>query len=202
MVVDQQQPDRSARDTATGVSSFTAIETYETKRGGACRVAPRGPTAPSPRNGDGMAVSGIRDHRPWLARCSIAPSVLPADFPTGRGGRGLEAAGGDRIHWDVMDGVFVPNLTFGPDVVAARRTHTSVPFEAHLMVVDPDLLMSARSTPAASWSSSTPSACRPSAPDPGRHPRGGGPRPAWPSTPRTPLTRWSTCSTWSTCCWS
>jgi ribulose-phosphate 3-epimerase len=70
---------------------------------------------------------------------SIAPSVLPADFANlGAACADLEAAGVDRIQWDVMDGVFVPNLTFGPDVVAACRPHCTVPFEAHLMVVDPD----------------------------------------------------------------
>ena len=54
--------------------------------------------------------------------------------------RAIEEAGADRVHWDVMDGVFVPNLTFGPDVVAACRPHTSLRFEAHLMVVRPDEL--------------------------------------------------------------
>lgn len=49
-------------------------------------------------------------------------------------------AGVDHIQWDVMDGHFVPNLTFGPDVIAACRPHVSVPFEAHLMVTDPDAL--------------------------------------------------------------
>jgi ribulose-phosphate 3-epimerase len=73
---------------------------------------------------------------------SIAPSVLPADFSRlGEECAALEAAGVDRIQWDVMDGVFVPNLTFGPDVVAACRPHCSVPFEAHLMVVDPDPML-------------------------------------------------------------
>jgi ribulose-phosphate 3-epimerase len=47
----------------------------------------------------------------------------------------------DRIQWDVMDGHFVPNLTFGPDVIAAIRPHVSVPFEAHLMVERPDDLL-------------------------------------------------------------
>jgi ribulose-phosphate 3-epimerase len=66
--------------------------------------------------------------------------VLPADFSRlGEECAALEAAGVDRIQWDVMDGVFVPNLTFGPDVVAACRRWASVPFEAHLMVTDPDL---------------------------------------------------------------
>ena len=70
---------------------------------------------------------------------SIVPSVLPADFSRlGEECVALEKAGVDRIQWDVMDGVFVPNLTFGSDVVAACRPHVSVPFEAHLMVVDPD----------------------------------------------------------------
>jgi ribulose-phosphate 3-epimerase len=53
----------------------------------------------------------------------------------------LEKAGVDRIQWDVMDGRFVPNLTFGPDVIAACRPHVTVPFEAHLMVEEPDHLM-------------------------------------------------------------
>lgn len=69
----------------------------------------------------------------------IVPSVLPADFAElGAEVRRLEEAGVDRIQWDVMDGVFVPNLTFGPDVIAAARRACSVDFEAHLMVVDPD----------------------------------------------------------------
>lgn len=72
----------------------------------------------------------------------IAPSVLPADFSSlGEACAALERAGVDRIQWDVMDGVFVPNLTFGPDVIAACRSHASVRFEAHLMVVRPEQLM-------------------------------------------------------------
>lgn len=69
----------------------------------------------------------------------IVPSVLPADFARlGEECQALEQAGVDRIQWDVMDGVFVPNLTIGPDVIAACRPLVEVPFEAHLMVVDPD----------------------------------------------------------------
>jgi len=73
---------------------------------------------------------------------SIIPSVLPADFARlGEEVAALEEAGVDRIQFDVMDGRFVPNLTFGPDVIAACRRYTTVPFEAHLMVVEPDELM-------------------------------------------------------------
>lgn len=73
----------------------------------------------------------------------IVPSVLPADFARlGDEVAALDAAGVDLIQWDVMDGRFVPNLTFGPDVIAAARKHTSLPFEAHLMVLEPDLLAS------------------------------------------------------------
>jgi ribulose-phosphate 3-epimerase len=67
--------------------------------------------------------------------------VLPADFSRlGDEVAALEAAGVDRIQWDVMDGQFVPNLTFGPDVIAAARRHATVPFEAHLMVLTPDVM--------------------------------------------------------------
>ena len=72
----------------------------------------------------------------------IVPSVLPADFSRlGEEWGALEAAGVDRIQWDVMDGNFVPNLTFGPDVIAACREHVDVMFEAHLMVANPDELL-------------------------------------------------------------
>ena len=72
----------------------------------------------------------------------IVPSVLPADFSRlGEECVALEAAGVDRIQWDVMDGNFVPNLTFGPDVIAACREHVDVMFEAHLMVANPDELL-------------------------------------------------------------
>ena len=67
----------------------------------------------------------------------ISPSVLAAD-PSRMGEEvaTLDAAGADIVHWDVMDGVFVPNITFGPHVVAACRDATDLPFEAHLMVQD------------------------------------------------------------------
>ena len=75
------------------------------------------------------------------SQIEICPSILPADFSRlGEELKMLEEAGADRIHWDVMDGNFVPNLTIGPDVVASCRKSVDIPFEAHLMVEDPDLL--------------------------------------------------------------
>lgn len=78
------------------------------------------------------------------APARIVPSVLPADFARlGAEVEDLCNAGVDRIQWDVMDGVFVPNLTFGPDVIASVKASATVPFEAHLMVVEPDRLLAA-----------------------------------------------------------
>ena len=71
----------------------------------------------------------------------IAPSVLPVDFSKlGEAVVALDKAGVDLIQWDVMDGQFVPNLTFGPDVIASTRSLTTLPFEAHLMVLTPDVM--------------------------------------------------------------
>lgn len=73
---------------------------------------------------------------------TLVASVLPADFAAlGRDVAEIERAGVDRIQWDVMDGRFVPNLTFGPDVIAACRDRVAVGFEAHLMVEDPDPML-------------------------------------------------------------
>ena len=67
----------------------------------------------------------------------ISPSVLTADF--GRLGDDVSSVTPhvDQFHLDVMDGHYVPNITFGPDVVAAIRRHTDVPFNVHLMIEDP-----------------------------------------------------------------
>jgi ribulose-phosphate 3-epimerase len=71
----------------------------------------------------------------------IVPSVLPADFARlGEDCAALGQAGVDRIQWDAMDGVFVPNLTFGPDIIAACRPYTECGFEAHLMCWRPEEL--------------------------------------------------------------
>ncbi len=72
----------------------------------------------------------------------LSPSILSADFARlGEQVRAAEAAGADYIHVDVMDGHFVPNLTIGPDVVAAVRRCTSLPLDVHLMIERPESLL-------------------------------------------------------------
>src|SRR5690606_12779045 len=69
----------------------------------------------------------------------IAPSILSADFSRlGEEVKDVEKGGADYIHIDVMDGHFVPNITIGPLIVEAIRPVTSLPFDVHLMIEDPD----------------------------------------------------------------
>ena len=69
----------------------------------------------------------------------IAPSILSADFSVlGEEVKSADKAGCDYIHIDVMDGHFVPNLTFGPCVVKSIRKCTDLPFDVHLMIENPD----------------------------------------------------------------
>ena len=69
----------------------------------------------------------------------ILPSILSADFRClGQQIAEVEQAGADRIHVDVMDGRFVPNITIGPLIVEAARKSTSLPLDVHLMIVEPE----------------------------------------------------------------
>lgn len=73
----------------------------------------------------------------------IAPSILSADFTRLKEEiQAVEAAGADWIHADIMDGHFVPNLTFGPMVVEAVRRATGLPIDVHLMISEPDRYIS------------------------------------------------------------
>jgi ribulose-phosphate 3-epimerase len=74
-----------------------------------------------------------------MSKVEISASILSADFARlGDHMREADAVGVDRFHLDVMDGRFVPNITFGPMVVAAARRTTKTTLEAHLMIVEPE----------------------------------------------------------------
>ena len=90
----------------------------------------------------------------------IAPSILSADFSRlGDEVRAVAAAKADLIHVDVMDGVFVPNLTIGPPVVAALRKVTPLPLDVHLMIVNPERYVEAFVEAGATWISVHAEAC-------------------------------------------
>ena len=70
-----------------------------------------------------------------MKKIKISPSILSADFSKLSSEiKKLEEGGADMIHVDVMDGHFVPNLTIGPPVIKSLRSHTSLPFDVHLMI--------------------------------------------------------------------
>jgi ribulose-phosphate 3-epimerase len=72
----------------------------------------------------------------------VAPSILSADFTRiAEAARRVEAAGADLIHVDIMDGHYVPNLTFGPRLVETLKGEVRIPLDVHLMVEDPHLII-------------------------------------------------------------
>ena len=75
-----------------------------------------------------------------MSSVKVAPSILSGDFANmGETVENVEKWGADLVHCDVMDGRFVPNITFGMPMIKAIRPHTNLPLDVHLMIVEPEL---------------------------------------------------------------
>ena len=116
----------------------------------------------------------------------LAPSILSADVARLAEQVGeAEQGGADRIHVDVMDGHFVPNLTFGPVIVKWLRPVTQLPLEVHLMIDNPDQFLEAFAEAGAEYVHRSPGRGDPPEPDRAAD-QGAGPAPGLPSTRQHP----------------
>jgi ribulose-phosphate 3-epimerase len=87
-----------------------------------------------------------------MNRPTVAPSLLAADFSDMASAVALVASSGaDWVHLDVMDGRFVPNLTFGPKMASDLRSRSGLPFDVHLMTLEPDRLVASFAEAGADW---------------------------------------------------
>lgn len=101
-----------------------------------------------------------------MSLIKIAPSILSADFSKmGDAVSSLEKNGADIVHCDVMDGVFVKNITFGPKMISDIRKHTTLPLDCHLMIVHPENYVEKFAEAGASFITVHKEACKDNLPD-------------------------------------
>ncbi len=87
-----------------------------------------------------------------MSKLLLSPSLLSADFSDLRSAlKKIETNGGEAVHIDVMDGQFVPQITYGQPVIKSVRKHSSLPFDVHLMVEKPELMVDSFAEAGADW---------------------------------------------------